>query len=706
MNEQTKQVFETEWGGRPLIIEYGEMAKQASGSVLVRYGDTVVLSTATGSKEPKNIGFFPLTVAYEEKMYAAGKIPGGFNKREGRPSEDATLTSRLIDRPIRPLFPDGYRHDVQVMSMVLSVDNDASPQMAAMLGSSMALGVSDIPFDGPIAGVTVGLIDGEFIVNPTTEQMEVSELELQVAGTYDAVNMVEAAAQEIPEDVMLKAILFGHENIKEMVQFQKDALAQISPVKRDVVITEIDADFRTKITAQAESLDLYAKIQELDKQTREANISGVKQEIIADLDEEDEDYEAHVADASTIFDELVKAEVRRLITDDKVRPDGREPDQIRPLNSQVRLLPRAHGSALFTRGQTQALSVATLGGLGEHQIIDGLGTADNKRYMHHYNFPNFSVGETGPIRGPGRREIGHGALGERALLQVIPNETDFPYTIRVVSEVLESNGSSSQASICGSTLALMDAGVPIKAPVAGIAMGLVKKGENYTILSDIQGMEDALGDMDFKVAGTPKGITAIQMDIKIDGLDEAILQEALEQARIGRLHILENMLATLDTPRTELSQHAPKVEVMNIKPAKIRDVIGPGGKKINEIIDETGVKLDIEQDGTVYIGSSDQEAIKAARKIIEDITREAEVGEIYNGEVRRIEKFGAFVQLFPGKDALVHISQLDTSRVNKVEDIVKLGDKMRIKVTEIDKQGRVNGSRKVLLEEDEKKQDQ
>lgn len=705
MREQTKQVFETEWGGRPLTIEYGEMAKQASGSVLVRYGDTVVLSTATASKEPKNIGFFPLTVAYEEKMYAAGKIPGGFNKREGRPSEDATLTSRLIDRPIRPLFPDGYRHDIQVMSMVLSVDNDASPQMAAMLGSSMALSVSDIPFDGPIAGVTVGLIDGEFIINPTVEQMEKSELELQVAGTYDAVNMVEAAAQEVPEDVMLKAILFGHENIKEMVQFQNDAIAQISPEKREVTIEEIDADFRAQITAHAEGLNLYPSIQENDKQTREANISGVKKEIIASFDEDDENYDQHVKDASTVFDDLVKAEVRRLITDDKIRPDGREPAEIRPLNSQIGLLPRTHGSALFTRGQTQALSVATLGGLGEHQIIDGLGTADNKRYMHHYNFPQFSVGETGPIRGPGRREIGHGALGERALLQVIPNEVEFPYTIRVVSEVLESNGSSSQASICGSTLALMDAGVPIKAPVAGIAMGLVKKGENYTILSDIQGMEDALGDMDFKVAGTPKGITAIQMDIKIDGLGEAILQEALEQARIGRLHILDNMLATIGEPRTELSAHAPKIEVMHIKPAKIRDVIGPGGKKINEIIDATGVKLDIEQDGTVFIGSADPEAIKAARKIIEDITREAVVGEIYNGEVRRIEKFGAFVSLFEGKDALVHISQLDTARVNKVEDVVKLGDKLRVKVTEIDRQGRVNASRKELLQEEEKKED-
>ena len=705
MNEQNKQVFETTWGGRPLKVEYGEMAKQANGSVLVRYGDTVVLSTATASKEPKDIGFFPLTVAYEEKLYAAGKIPGGFNKREGRPSEEATLTSRLIDRPIRPLFPDGYRHDVQVVSMVLSVDQDASPQMAAMLGSSMALSVSDIPFDGPIAGVTVGLIDDEFIINPTAEQLEVSELELQVAGTKYAVNMVEAAAKEVPEETMLKAILFGHENIKELVQFQEEAIAQIEPEKRPVEIHEIDQTFEAQVTAQAEALELFDKIQEKDKQIREANITEVKNEIIASLDEEDEDYGTKVKDASDIFDTLVKGEVRRLITDEKVRPDGRQPDEIRPLSSVAGLLPRTHGSALFTRGQTQALSIATLGGLGEHQIIDGLGLEENKRYMHHYNFPNFSVGETGPIRGPGRREIGHGALGERALLQVIPSEEEFPYTIRVVSEVLESNGSSSQASICGSTMALMDAGVPLKAPVAGIAMGLVKKDENYTILSDIQGMEDALGDMDFKVAGTPAGITAIQMDIKIDGLSEDILKEALEQARVGRQHILEHMLSTISEPRTELSAYAPKIEVMHIKPAKIRDVIGPGGKKINEIIDETGVKLDIEQDGTVFIGSSDQDAIGRARAIIEDIVREAEVGQIYNGEVRRIEKFGAFVQLFPGKDALVHISQLDTARVNKVEDVTKVGDKMLVKVTNIDNQGRVNASRKELLQDEEKKED-
>src|SRR5699024_7330212 len=539
----------------------------------------------------------------------------------------------------------------------------------------------------------------------TSEQLEVSELELQVAGTKYAVNMVEAAAKEVPEETMLKAILFGHENIKELVQFQEDAIAQIGPEKRPVEIHEIDQTFEAQVTAQAEALELFDKIQEKDKQVREANITEVKNEIIASLDEEDEDYGTKVKDASDIFDTLVKGEVRRLITDEKVRPDGRQPDEIRPLSSVTGLLPRTHGSALFTRGQTQALSIATLGGLGEHQIIDGLGLEENKRYMHHYNFPNFSVGETGPIRGPGRREIGHGALGERALLQVIPSEEEFPYTIRVVSEVLESNGSSSQASICGSTMALMDAGVPLKAPVAGIAMGLVKKDENYTILSDIQGMEDALGDMDFKVAGTPAGITAIQMDIKIDGLSEDILKEALEQARVGRQHILEHMLSTISEPRTELSAYAPKIEVMHIKPAKIRDVIGPGGKKINEIIDETGVKLDIEQDGTVFIGSSDQDAIGRARAIIEDIVREAEVGQIYNGEVRRIEKFGAFVQLFPGKDALVHISQLDTARVNKVEDVTKVGDKMLVKVTNIDNQGRVNASRKELLQDEEKKED-
>ncbi|QDR64310.1 polyribonucleotide nucleotidyltransferase [Mammaliicoccus sciuri] len=698
---QEKKVFKTEWAGSPLIIETGQLAKQANGAVLVRYGDTVVLSTATASKEPRNVDFFPLMVNYEEKMYAAGKIPGGFNKREGRPGEDATLTSRLIDRPIRPLFPKGYRHDVQVISIVMSVDPNCSPEMAAMIGSSMALSVSDIPFERPIAGVNVGLVDGEFVINPNVEQREVSLLDLQVAGHKDAINMVEAGAKEVTEETMLNAILFGHKEIQRLVEFQEAIIEDVQPEKAEFIPVEIEASFEETVRAKAEALDIISAIRTEEKQQRDINISAVKEEVLNDFtNEEDPDNEEVLKDVSKVLDALVKEEVRRLITEDKVRPDGRNPEEIRPLSSEVGLLPRAHGSGLFTRGQTQAFSVATLGALGEHQIIDGLGTEEQKRYMHHYNFPNFSVGETGPVRAPGRREIGHGALGERALLQVIPDEKEFPYTIRVVSEVLESNGSSSQASICGSTLALMDAGVPIKAPVAGIAMGLITKDDNYTILSDIQGMEDALGDMDFKVAGTEKGITAIQMDIKIDGLSKQILKEALEQARIGRLYILNHMLETLREPREELSQYAPKIEIMHIKPDKIRDVIGPGGKKINEIIDETGVKLDIEQDGTVFIGSKDKEMIDRARQIIEDITREAEVGAIYMATVKRIEKFGAFVEIFPGKDALVHISQFSNERVNKVEDVAKIGDQFLVKVTEIDRQGRVNASRKVLLNEE------
>ncbi|UBH09572.1 polyribonucleotide nucleotidyltransferase [Macrococcus armenti] len=696
---QEKKVFKTEWAGRPLIIETGQLAKQANGAVLVRYGDTVVLSTATASKEPRDVDFFPLMVNYEEKLYAAGKIPGGFNKREGRPGEDATLTSRLIDRPIRPLFPKGYRHDVQVISIVMSVDPDNTPEMAAMIGSSMALSVSDIPFEGPIAGVNVGLVDDKFIINPNVAEREVSTLDLQVAGHFDAVNMVEAGAKEVPEDKMLEAIMFGHAEIKKLVEFQKSIIDEIQPVKSEFVPVETDAELEAKVEQLAEELELSKAIQTQEKVAREENITAIKLQVIEAFEGEDETV---ITAVNKKFDALIKEEVRRLITEEKVRPDGRRPDEIRPLDSEVGILPRAHGSGLFTRGQTQALSVATLGALGEHQIIDGLGVEEEKRYMHHYNFPNFSVGETGPIRAPGRREIGHGALGERALLQVIPDEKEFPYTIRVVSEVLESNGSSSQASICGSTLALMDAGVPIKAPVAGIAMGLVTKDDNYTILSDIQGMEDALGDMDFKVAGTKEGITAIQMDIKIDGLSEDILREALEQARIGRLHIMDHMLSTISEPRKELSQYAPKIEIIHINPDKIRDVIGPGGKKINEIIDATGVKLDIEQDGTVFIGSSDAQMIQEAKKLIENIVREAEVGQIYMATVKRIEKFGAFVEIFPGKDALVHISHIALERINKVEDVVKLGDQFLVKVTEIDKQGRVNASRKVLLEEEKK----
>ena len=693
---QEKKVFKTEWAGRELIIETGQLAKQANGAVLVRYGDTVVLSTATASKEPRDVDFFPLKVNYEEKLYAAGKIPGGFNKREGRPGEDATLTSRLIDRPIRPLFPKGYRHDVQVISIVMSVDPNNSPEMAAMIGSSMALSVSDIPFEGPIAGVNVGLVDGELIINPNIEQREKSLLDLQVAGHKDAVNMVEAGAKEVPEDKMLEAIMFGHAEIKKLVAFQQEIIDTLQPVKSEFVPVQPNEEVESKVEALATELGLSKAIQTQEKVAREENITAVKLKVIEAFEGEDEEI---IAIVNKKFDALIKEEVRRLITEEKVRPDGRRPEEIRPLSSEVGLLPRAHGSGLFTRGQTQAFSIATLGALGEHQIIDGLGVEEQKRYMHHYNFPNFSVGETGPIRAPGRREIGHGALGERALLQVIPDEKEFPYTIRVVSEVLESNGSSSQASICGSTLALMDAGVPIKAPVAGIAMGLVTKDEHYTILSDIQGMEDALGDMDFKVAGTKEGLTAIQMDIKIDGLSEDILREALEQARVGRLHIMEHMMSTISEPRQSLSPYAPKIEIIHINPDKIRDVIGPGGKKINEIIDATGVKLDIEQDGTVFIGSSDEAMIKEAKRLIENIVREAEVGQIYMATVKRIEKFGAFVEIFPGKDALVHISQIAKERVNKVEDVVKMGDQFLVKVTEIDKQGRVNASRKVLLEE-------
>ncbi|HHU6750860.1 TPA: polyribonucleotide nucleotidyltransferase [Staphylococcus pseudintermedius] len=695
---QEKKVFKTEWANQPLTIETGQLAKQANGAVLVRYGDTVVLSTATASKEPRDGDFFPLTVNYEEKMYAAGKIPGGFKKREGRPGDEATLTARLIDRPIRPLFPDGYRHDVQIINTVLSADPNCSPEMAAMIGSSMALSVSDIPFQGPIAGVNVGYVDGAYVINPNLEQQEKSRLDLEVAGHKDAVNMVEAGASEITEAEMLEAILFGHEEIKRLCAFQEEIIAHLQPEKREFIPEEKNQTLIDSVTQMTKDENLNGAIQTFDKQERDANLDVIKERILANFEnEEDPENEALLKEVGTIINTLIKDEVRRLIADEKIRPDGRKPDEIRPLSSEVGLLPRAHGSGLFTRGQTQALSVLTLGSISEYQIIDGLGEEAHKRFMHHYNFPNFSVGETGPVRAPGRREIGHGALGERALKYIIPDEKTFPYTVRIVSEVLESNGSSSQASICGSTLALMDAGVPIKAPVAGIAMGLVTREESYTILTDIQGMEDALGDMDFKVAGTTEGITAIQMDIKIDGLTKEVIEEALEQARKGRLAILEHMMQTIDQPRKELSAYAPKVEIMQIKPEKIRDVIGPGGKQINEIIDATGVKLDIEQDGTVYIGSTEQDMINQARAWIESIVREAEVGQVYDAKVKRIEKFGAFVELFPGKDALVHISQISNERINKVEDVLNMGDTLKVKVTEIDKQGRVNASHKVLL---------
>ncbi|AXM87840.1 polyribonucleotide nucleotidyltransferase [Anoxybacillus ayderensis] len=693
--EQEKHVFSIDWAGRPLTVEIGELAKQANGAVLVRYGDTVVLSTATASKEPKSVDFFPLTVNYEERLYAVGKIPGGFIKREGRPSEKAILASRLIDRPIRPLFAEGFRNEVQVVSMVMSVDQDCSPEMAAMFGSSLALTTSDIPFEGPIAGVTVGRVNGEFVINPSVAQMEQSDMHLVVAGTKDAINMVEAGANEVPEEVMLEAIMFGHEEIKRLIAFQEDIAAKVGKEKMEVVLYELDAQLEADIRARVEG-EVKRAVQVPEKLAREAAIEQLKAEVVAAYEQQEADEET-IKQVKEILHKLVKEEVRRLITEEKVRPDGRKVDEIRPLSSAVGLLPRTHGSGLFTRGQTQALSVCTLGALGDVQILDGLGIEETKRFMHHYNFPPFSVGETGAMRGPGRREIGHGALGERALEPVIPSEKEFPYTIRLVSEVLESNGSTSQASICASTLAMMDAGVPIKAPVAGIAMGLVKSGEHYTILTDIQGMEDHLGDMDFKVAGTEKGVTALQMDIKIKGLSREILEEALQQARKGRLEILKHMMQTISEPRKELSKYAPKILTMQINPDKIRDVIGPSGKQINKIIEETGVKIDIEQDGTIFISSVNEDMNQKAKKIIEDIVREVEVGQVYLGKVKRIEKFGAFVELFSGKDGLVHISELAEERVGKVEDVVSIGDEILVKVTEIDKQGRVNLSRKAVL---------
>ncbi|WP_404331515.1 polyribonucleotide nucleotidyltransferase [Mesobacillus maritimus] len=699
--DQEKQIFSMDWAGRELSVEIGQLAKQANGAVLVRYGDTAVLSTATASKEPKNLDFFPLTVNYEERLYAVGKIPGGFIKREGRPSEKAILASRLIDRPIRPLFADGFRNDVQVISIVMSVDQNCPSEMAAMLGSSLALSVSDIPFEGPIAGVIVGRIDGKFVINPTIEEAEKSDMHLTVAGTKDAINMVEAGADEVSEEIMLEAIMYGHDEIKRLIAFQEEIAAKVGKEKMEIKLFELDKEIEAEVRGLCES-EMLKAIQVQEKHAREAAIKEVKNSVIAKY-EEDEADEAKLKQVKQILDKIVKGEVRRLITEEKVRPDGRGVDEIRPLSSEVGILPRTHGSGLFTRGQTQALSICTLGAMGDVQILDGLGLEEEKRFMHHYNFPLFSVGETGPIRGPGRREIGHGALGERALEVVIPSEKDFPYTIRLVSEVLESNGSTSQASICASTLAMMDAGVPLKAPVAGIAMGLVKSGEHYTILTDIQGMEDHLGDMDFKVAGTAKGVTALQMDIKIDGLSREILEEALQQAKKGRIQILESMLATIAEPREQLSAYAPKILTMKINPDKIRDVIGPSGKQINKIIEETGVKIDIEQDGTVFIASTEQEMNLKAKQIIEDIVREVVVGQMYLGKVKRVEKFGAFVEIFNGKDGLVHISELAEERVGKVEDVVKIGDEILVKVTEIDRQGRVNLSRKAVLKEQREK---
>ena len=699
-----KKVFSYNWGGRQLTVEIGQLAKQANGAVLVRYGDTVVLTAAVGTKQAKDTDFFPLTVNYEEKMYAAGKIPGGFIKREGRPSEHATLTARLIDRPIRPMFAEGFRNEVQITNTVMSVDPNCPPEMAAMFGSSLALCISDIPFDGPIAGVDVGRVNGEYVINPTTEQKENSDIELSVAGTATAINMVESSAKEVNEEDMLGALLFGHEEIKKLVAFQEEIVREVGKEKMEVTLLSFDPAIEAQVKDLFSEAMVHA-IQTEEKLAREANIEKVKETAIEHFEavlEENDEKAGLLKQVSQLVDNLEKDEVRRLITEEKVRPDGRKIDEIRPLSSEIDLLPRVHGSGLFTRGQTQALTSATLAPLGEYQVIDGLGIEEGKRFIHHYNFPQFSVGSVGRAGSPGRREIGHGALGERALKQVIPSPEDFPYTIRLVSEVLESNGSSSQASICAGTLALMAAGVPIKAPVAGIAMGLISDGTNYTVLTDIQGLEDHLGDMDFKVAGTKDGITALQMDIKIQGITEQILREALTQAKKARFEILEELTSTIAEPRKELSPYAPKIEIISIHPDKIKVVIGRGGETINSIIDETGVKIDIDQEGHVSIASTDAAMIQRAKEIIEDLTREIEVGQVYEGTVRRIEKFGAFVEIAKGKDGLVHISELAHERVGKVEDILALGDKVTVKVIEIDGQGRINLSRKALLPKEDK----
>lgn len=687
---------EMQLGGRPLVFETGRLAKQANAAVMVRYGETAVLCTVTASSEPKDLDFFPLTVNYEERLYAVGKIPGGFIKREGRPSEKAILASRLTDRPIRPLFPEGFRNDVQVLNLVMSVDQDCEPEIAAMIGTSAALSISDVPFNGPIGGVAVGRVDGNFVVNPDIAQQEASDIYLVVSGTKDAIMMVEAEANEVPEEVMLEAIMFGHEEIKKIVAKIEELVAACGKEKMAVKLHAVNEAVNREVRDFA-AARLVEAVRIEEKHARQDAIDAINEEAYTVFEEKYIETPELLKDVKEVLHDIVKEEVRRLITHDKVRPDGRGLSEIRPIDCDTSLLPRTHGSGLFTRGQTQALSVCTLGALGDVQILDGIDLEETKRFMHHYNFPPFSVGEARPLRAPGRREIGHGALGERALSKVIPNEVEFPYTIRLVSEVIESNGSTSQASICASTLAMMDAGVPIKAPVAGVAMGLIKDGDHVSILTDIQGMEDHLGDMDFKVAGTPEGVTAIQMDIKIDGIDRAILQEALQQAKEGRMHILGKMAEAIQQPRTSLSQYAPKIITMQINPDKIRDVIGAGGKIINKIIEETGVKIDIEQDGRVFIASANDEMNKKALSIIEGIVREVAVGEIYTGTVKRIEKFGAFVEILPNKDGLVHISQLSTERVAKVEDVVAIGDVITVKVTEIDQQGRINLSRKAVL---------
>jgi len=698
-----EQKFQMEVGGRPLVIETGRLAKQANGAVLVRYGDTVVLVTAVMSREPRQgIDFFPLLVDYEERMYAIGRIPRVWLRREGRPSEAATLAARMIDRPLRPLFADGFRNDVQIVATVMSVEPDNAPEIAALIGASAALTISDIPFLGPVGGVRVGRVDGQFVINPTLEQMDNSDLDLVVAGTKDAVMMVEAGADELPESVVLDAIMFGHEEIKRIVALQEEMRAAVGKPKVDVPLAEPDAEVAEWVRAKALD-ELNQAVRSADKQRREEAVRQLKERIVEAFVEERGEEEAapYLKDVSAVFDQLLKEQVRRMIVVEGERVDGRAHDEIRPVWCAAGVLPRAHGSAIFTRGQTQVLSVCTLGLKSDEQMIDDLSDEDRKRYIHHYNFPGYSVGEVRPMRSPGRREIGHGHLAERALLPVIPPEEEFPYTIQVVSEVLESNGSSSMASACGSTLALMDAGVPIKKPVAGIAMGLVKYEGGFAVLSDIQGIEDALGDMDFKVTGTRDGVTALQMDIKISGVTREILAKAFEQARAGRMFILERMLEVLAEPRKDLSPYAPRIITMTIPVDKIREVIGPGGKIINKIIDETGVAIDIEDDGRVFIASTDTEAGRRAKQIIESLVKEVEVGEHYTGTVTRIMEFGAFVEILPGKEGLIHISQLAPYRVGRVEDVVNIGDQVKVVVTEIDSLGRINLSRKAALSAEE-----
>ena len=716
-----KKVFELDFHGRKLVVEHGELAKQADGSVLVRYNDTVILTAAVVSKNVNLLSdFFPLTVNYQEKLYSVGKIPGGFIKREGRASEAATLAARMIDRPMRPLFPEGFKNEVQIISTVLSVDQECSPELTAMFASSLAVSISKIPFNGPIAGVKVGRVNGELVINPTPEQLEVSELELTVAGTKEAINMVESSAKQVTEDVMLEALMFGHEAIKELIAFQEEIIAEIGEEKMEyeTLVPEQEIIDRVKELA-TDKMDKALRIK--DKLEKYAAIDAVKEEMIELYKSENEDklkedeLKELLVKVNMVVSDVEYDLFRSIVVKEKQRADGRKMDEIRPLSTDIDLLPRTHGSALFTRGETQALSVTTLGALNEHQIIDGLGMEDQKRFMLHYNFPQFSVGETGRYGAPGRREIGHGALGEKALAQVIPSEEEFPYTIRVVSEILESNGSSSQASICAGCMSLMAAGVPIKAPVAGIAMGLITHGDDYIILTDIQGMEDHLGDMDFKVAGTKDGITALQMDIKISGITEDILREALAQAKKARLEILDTIKNQIAEPRKEVSKYAPKMVTFMINPNKIKEVIGRGGEMITKIICEASnvtevtnvnaVKVDLEDDGRVIIYHTDQAIIDRTRQMIEEVVREVEVGKIYDAKVVKIEDFGCFVQLWPGCEGLVHISQLSHDRVDKVEDVVQLGDEIIVKAQGPDKKGRQNFSRKEALPKPKKKEE-